>query len=266
MDIIKNTEITSKANHMDMCIYEFCYAMLDSTWQCSDAMAGFARLYYVISGEGEIRYQNKVIRLLPGNIYLLPPFFSFAFSCQYQIEKFFCHLNLIFENGKNLLEGINECIVLENHTQDIFEAANLWKRDDIQSILAFKCLVYKNIMEAAGSKINTAITEYSETIKKAISIIHRQHTINLTLKEIADELFISASMLQKKFKKETGIPISQFITNSVLSSAERYLMSTNMSIGQISDIFGFCDPFYFSRVFSAHYGVSPKKYRQKNIT
>ena len=43
------------------------------------------------------------------------------------------------------------------------------------------------------------------------------------------------------------------------------LRRTDLSIQQISDRLGFCDPCYFSRRFHKRYGLSPKQYRKHSL-
>jgi AraC-like DNA-binding protein len=53
----------------------------------------------------------------------------------------------------------------------------------------------------------------------------------------------------------------------VLFKAEEMLIKSNLSILEISEMFGFYDQFYFSRRFKERFGISPLKYRnQKHIT
>ena len=43
--------------------------------------------------------------------------------------------------------------------------------------------------------------------------------------------------------------------------AERMLTTTNISVLKISELLGFCDPFYFSRKFKEMYGAPSSKHR-----
>ena len=58
--------------------------------------------------------------------------------------------------------------------------------------------------------------------------------------------------------------IHAYINNLVLSEAMMLLMDTNMSVFAISKKFGFCDQFYFTRIFTKKFGVSPLQYRKSN--
>ena len=47
--------------------------------------------------------------------------------------------------------------------------------------------------------------------------------------------------------------------------AEHLLVSTNLSIQQISERFGFCDQFCFFRRFKEKYGETPQRYRRMRL-
>ena len=47
--------------------------------------------------------------------------------------------------------------------------------------------------------------------------------------------------------------------------AEQLLLKSDLTVLQISERFGFCDQFYFSRRFKMKYGETPQKYRKLRL-
>ena len=90
--------------------------------------------------------------------------------------------------------------------------------------------------------------------------------VQLTTKELAEQLFICESTLCKKFKNEVGVTIGTYIDDLIFFNAEKMLLKTKWSINQISETLGFCDQFYFSRRFKHKYGQTPLEYRKKLST
>ena len=66
-----------------------------------------------------------------------------------------------------------------------------------------------------------------------------------------------------KLKAATGLSISLYVRKLKLSKGIQMLLSTNLTISEIAYQTGFNDPKYFTRVFSAEFGVSPKEMRVK---
>ena len=60
-----------------------------------------------------------------------------------------------------------------------------------------------------------------------------------------------------------GIRLSDYIRDTRLEYAKIWLVSTEKSIQEISDLLQFCSRNYFSRVFKEKEGMSPQEYRQR---
>ena len=88
----------------------------------------------------------------------------------------------------------------------------------------------------------------------------------LTLGDMAHVIGISRNHLMVVFKEKTGTsPVDYFIHMKMQKACE-LLGTTTYSIKKIASILGYSDPYYFSRRFKSVMNVSPKIYREKNIT
>ncbi len=267
MIIEKNAPFARETEKMNMHISEIAYAHLDRDWRCPNGRAAFTRVYYVKSGRGELRYGGKSLSLLPGNIYVIPAGLEYSYNCEDSLEKLYCHVNIFCYNRHDLTEDIPAPIVLSNRKEEIDDAIACWRAGDVMSALRLKELLYSTLCEAiaqsgtSGGEIRT----YSPLIKQAVKYIEKNLRADLTAACIAEALFVSDSRLQKCFRAEMGIPIGKYITNRVLSVAEEQLRLSRRSICEISDSLGFCDRFYFSRMFRARYDAAPAQYR-KNVS
>lgn len=87
----------------------------------------------------------------------------------------------------------------------------------------------------------------------------------LTLEEIADVTGYSEYYLTKKFQKEMGIKLNDYIKQNRIEIAKFYLIGTNKSVQEISDLLHFNTRNYFNRIFRELVGVSPNSYRKKEI-
>lgn len=79
---------------------------------------------------------------------------------------------------------------------------------------------------------------------------------------IAQRLGVSESTLMHQFRKETGWSVAEYIAKARLANAAQLLKSTDWSISMISDMSGFRDAAYFSKVFRKLAGMSPSEYRK----
>lgn len=102
----------------------------------------------------------------------------------------------------------------------------------------------------------------TDAIDDAIHFMRENIAKKLTLKEIADYIGYSASHFSALFQSKTDIsPLNYFIQLKIQSSCH-YLDFSDLKINQICMMFGFSDPFYFSRIFTKTMGVSPSDYRK----
>jgi AraC family transcriptional activator of pobA len=61
-----------------------------------------------------------------------------------------------------------------------------------------------------------------------------------------------------------GKPPVELINLRTLLEAKRALCYTNQTVAEIAYHLGFVDPAYFTRSFTKHAGVSPRKYRAQH--
>ena len=86
----------------------------------------------------------------------------------------------------------------------------------------------------------------------------------LSRSQIAEELCMSADYVSRVFKQETGMQLSDYITEQRMAKARQLLTETELSVGEISEQVGYDSITYFSRVFKIRNKMTPKEYREKN--
>lgn len=102
-------------------------------------------------------------------------------------------------------------------------------------------------------------------VEKARDILKERFQENLTLKSVADELFISDSYLGKLLKSKTGYTFLEMLTLYRLQAAVDYLKNTDMKIYEIAYAIGYSDSKYFSRIFSRITGMKPMELKNSRL-
>lgn len=103
---------------------------------------------------------------------------------------------------------------------------------------------------------------------RELSALPALHYINLHFKEniAVDKLValtkLSRSTLFRKFRKLTGYTPADYQRHKKLEAARELLMKSDMTIGEIAFICGFCDSNHLIKLFTAHYGISPGQMRK----
>lgn len=104
--------------------------------------------------------------------------------------------------------------------------------------------------------------KYSPPIQKVVAHLHLNWSQEISLPYLAELASLSEAYLSKRFRREVGMTISQFVAQLRCSEAARLLKSTSSPVSQISSYVGYLDNNYFVKVFKNQYGVTPSEYRK----
>lgn len=85
---------------------------------------------------------------------------------------------------------------------------------------------------------------------------------DISLRILAEEFHLSAQYISQLFKSEIGVNFLAYLTNIRMERAKKLLLSTALSIGEISEQLGFGDYRVFTKVFKKSEGVTPSQYRR----
>ncbi len=102
----------------------------------------------------------------------------------------------------------------------------------------------------------------SRIVRQAQVIINDQIAEPINVQIMAQYLKISPNYLSAIFKSETGMRLSEYITNVKMQEAARQIRETNRNIAEISANLGYESANYFSKLFKKQYGVNPSEYRR----
>ena len=107
-----------------------------------------------------------------------------------------------------------------------------------------------------------AQVKHSDVVFKVTNYIKKNCNEKLTLDTLAREVYLSKSYLSSIFKEETGISLTDYITNVRIEKSKKLLTREGIAISEIAMLCGFKDQSYFSKVFKKETGISPKKFRK----
>ena len=139
----------------------------------------------------------------------------------------------------------------------------LYEKEDRLTCLYLRCIFEQDVLKLLREyKIEPNTRKYSKLIQKALAYIQDHLSAALTVREIADALYMSPDTLAHKFRAEMGVPLGRYMDSLLMHRAEELLINTDIPLSSISMDLGFSDQFYFSRRFKEHFSVPPLKYRK----
>nr|MCR4871327.1 AraC family transcriptional regulator [Atopobiaceae bacterium] len=82
-----------------------------------------------------------------------------------------------------------------------------------------------------------------------------------SLSELAANVGLSPEYLSVKFKRETGMTTSRYISKMHVDEAKALLRFTNLSIGEIAAQLAYSSQSHFQSAFKRETGTTPQQYR-----
>ncbi len=101
-------------------------------------------------------------------------------------------------------------------------------------------------------------------IREGVDALRTEWNRNEKMEKYAALCGVSETYFYRCFREWAGKSPVAYRNDLRLSNAEAMLRHTDMPIGEIASVVGFEDPFYFSRIFTKRFGLSPKAYRAES--
>ena len=226
-----------------------------------------------LQGETLILNQHAKQEILPAkegdiavNFIIMPQFFSKA-------------LEMMGEEETPLRRFIIDCIAGRESTDGYlhFKTADILQ---IQNL--FENLIFSFVEKAPSKRrineftmgllllefINHTDRLVSETKEKSavLGVLKyvEENYQSASLSEIADQLHYDLYWLSREIKHRTGSTFTELLQQKRLSQSEYLLRSSNMKVSDVATSVGYSNMSYFHRIFEEKFGMSPKKYRDKN--
>ncbi len=93
--------------------------------------------------------------------------------------------------------------------------------------------------------------------------VHRHLSETISTEKMAKEFFLSRTHFSAKFKKETGMTLTDFILKEKTEEAKRLLRYSDKSAASIGAYLGFSSHSHFCKVFKKYANMTPDEYRKK---
>lgn len=122
---------------------------------------------------------------------------------------------------------------------------------DNLKIALFKRQSSKNEDQQEERAINGIIRYMQEHLEEEVS-----------LSVLAEEFHLSSQYISQLFKNEIGVNFLTYLTNIRMEKAKKLLLSTSLSIAEVSEKSGYGDYRVFTKVFKKTEGVTPSQYRR----
>lgn len=175
---------------------------------------------------------------------------------QEEIQRQEFQFQTVIEDGKNIYR----------HLGDELDADGGWDSTNVERIHMTELLtVNRRMMEDYIRKVHDlrATPDVSKPVKQCCDYIRRHILQPLELSQIARHVGYSEYYLSKRFNREMGIRVVDFIKDERINLAKIWLVTTSKSVDEISETLQFNSRNYFGKVFCEKVGMTPSAYRKQ---
>ncbi|MDF2594263.1 MAG: hypothetical protein K0R69_604 [Clostridia bacterium] len=175
-----------------------------------------------------------------------------AEACSHSIAYTKSHMiELIIYIFNHMAPKDTACLNSNELVTDLLSIDN-FRELDIYMRSKIVALCKSSSIQEEGSK-NKLVTETKKYIED-------HYNEDISLEELAKEICVSPNYLSRLFRDKTGENYIEYLTNIRINKAKELMLSTEMSVKEISYNIGYNDPNYFSRLFKKIEKVSPSEY------
>lgn len=101
-------------------------------------------------------------------------------------------------------------------------------------------------------RVITGITKYMQE--------HLSEEVSLHI--LSEEFHLNSQYISQLFKNEIGVNFLTYLTNIRMEHAKKLLLSSSLSIAEVSEQSGYGDYRVFTKVFKKSEGITPSQYRR----
>jgi AraC-like DNA-binding protein len=162
--------------------------------------------------------------------------------------------NQILKDCGSKIEGeLRENI--DEHSQNIIVS-------QIELLLNYCTRFYSRQFITRKNSNNTVVMQIENILSSYFQNGAEKHLPSV--KELAEQVFLSSGYLSDLLKRETGKNAQDHIHFYLIEEAKNLLLSTDKTVGQIAYTLGFEYPQYFNKLFKQKTGKTPIAFRSLN--
>ena len=234
------------------------------------------QILYVANGKTHFWFDGREEIVSTGHMVLYKPeeIQKYVYYLEDNPEVFWIHFtgsdvkNILAYHGISLDEHVFYCGVLPDYKalfRKIIQELQLCRygyEDYIASLFNDILL----LVDRQQHEQKKATGNVQEQIERAAAYFNENYNTKISIDDYAESLHISTNWFIHNFKQYAGMSPAQYILSLRMVNAQSLLERTTYNIKEISEIVGYENPLYFSRVFKKEIGKSPAQYRKERTT
>ena len=232
----------------------------------------YFRLIYIVTGSVILKTQKKEEILNANTFFLLSPTKKMSYLT---LPSDPATIYFISFSGLKAMEYIQlmgfknaDYVSYKNNPKDIIRIYSnnfKYKKSPLIDIVLKKNFLrlVENLYNNCSSPIETT-SEINTYVQQAIQFINKNYSNpELSIKHLANNLFIHENYLSKLLKTHLGLTFSDLLIQKRMEVALKMFEDGKTSVSEVALAVGFFDPLYFSKLFKQQQLISPTEHIKK---
>ena len=269
-------------NFIDLALFQLGYEKCLSSHSYGPAVINHYLFHYVISGSGILYADNskdetKTYRITANQGFMIFPGQKTTYIADEDHPWEYVWLEF---DGLRVKEGLT--MIGLSADSPVMKARHLYywglakdemlymvdHRDQPSLHLIGHLYIFMDNLIRSISSYNSSTSKSLRSfyINEAIAYIEKHYSESISVEDIARECGLNRTYFGKIFKLEIGQAPHVFLTTYRMIKATNLMLTTRLSISEISKSVGYENPLHFSRAFKKYYGISPANWKKEHKT
>ena len=214
-----------------------------------------------MEGQGCVDCERELFPFCRGCAYVVPPKAKHLSQSHNEFSDIFLHVDILHFPTDRLtfVSGIPEFPELAQLICRLYQSADPTCSDAINSLLTLIVELIRNL---------SAASEKAPLSLRVRNYLLQHIADSSTDMSVLSQVFnFSADHIRRVYRKDYGCSPMTFLAEIRLAQAKKLLINMPVySVNEVCRLYGFSDPFYFSRFFRQRTGCSPTQFRRQTLT
>jgi AraC-like DNA-binding protein len=229
----------------------------------------FTVLQHTISGSGMLRYENRTMKIRPGEalLVIVPHNHCYWLESGENWEFFWLSMNGTdaLRIHETILDSHGPVLRLKPGSVDKLAACALrLMQGEAELPGAASAIAYEAAMALYDDTFGPSedLTSAEPSLGRALQYIAAHLDEALPVEALAAASGLSRAHFSRRFARLTGLAPAEFVLQERMKRAAKLLTANRqLPVKQIAALVGISDNNYFSKIFRRVYGVSPTEFR-----
>ena len=217
---------------------------------------------YILSGSATYYFNGKPYVARKGDILFLAKNSKYEISVTVPDYDYYC-INFFFQTDKQLSNAVFSHENSKSLENVFIKFKQLWTAGDYSDKIYCKSLLYQIYSEIARENTLRYIPKSKkESIESAIGVMQENYCDpEFSIEALCTAFSMSTVHFRRIFSQIYHTSPIKYINSLRLTKAKDLLANTDTKIQHISQLCGFNNPYYFTKVFKENTGMTPSVYR-----